>query len=74
MDKTKIIYAITLEDVFSVSKEYKIKFTEKDIPFIKDRVGDYFGSQWFDAIYSVLNELNTNKENNLVSTGTNSTN
>jgi hypothetical protein len=57
MNTEKILYAITVEDVLNVSEENKITFTEKDIPYIEDRIGDYFGSQFYDAIEFALYEL-----------------
>ncbi len=55
--KKKLLYAITTEDAVNVSKQENIPFTEKNLPFIKDKIGDYFGDKWQDAIKYALNEL-----------------
>lgn len=60
MKKQKILYAITTEDVCTVSKEEEISFAEKDLDFIQNKIGDFFGSQWQDAIKYALRELNKN--------------
>jgi len=57
MNTEKILYAITVENVLNVSKESKITFTEKDIAYIENRIGNYFGGQFFDAIEFALYEL-----------------
>ena len=57
MKKQKIFYALTAEDVLNVSEQENILFAEKDLPFIKDKIGDYFGDKWQDAIKYALNEL-----------------
>jgi hypothetical protein len=62
MDTEKILYVITVEDVLNVSKENKITFTEKDISYIEDRIGDYFGSRFYDAIEFALYELKNKRE------------
>ncbi len=58
----KILYAITVEDVLTVSKENNLPFTEQDMAFIEDKIGDFFGSYWYDAVEYALQELK--KENN----------
>jgi len=40
----KILYAITVDDVRTVSKENNIPFTEQDMVFIQDKIGDFLGS------------------------------
>lgn len=62
MKKQKTLYVITTEDVTNVSNQEDIPFTEKDLSFIEDRIGDYFGDKWQDAIKYALNELNRNKQ------------
>ena len=52
-----VIYAITTEDVQKVAKEENIPVTKKDIPFIEDKIGDYFRDKWQEAIEYALNEL-----------------
>jgi len=59
MDEEKILYSIIVEDVINVSEEIEIKFTENDIEFIQDRIGDFMGSKWYDAIEFALQELKT---------------
>lgn len=55
--KNKILYAITVEDVETVSEDMEIPFTQKDLRFIEDQIGDFFGSQWRDAVEYALEEL-----------------
>lgn len=62
MDTEKILYAISVEDVVNISEEIEIEFTEDDIGFIQDKIGDFMGSQWYDAIEFALNELNEERE------------
>ncbi|CAN5639238.1 hypothetical protein BH20ACI4_BH20ACI4_26470 [soil metagenome] len=57
MDEEKILYAITVEDVINVSEEAEIDFTENDIEFIQDKIGDFMGSTWYDAVEFALREL-----------------
>lgn len=59
MDTEKILYAITVEDVVNVSEEIEIEFTENDIEFIQDKIGDFMGSTWSDAVEFALQELKT---------------
>lgn len=59
MDGEKILYAITVEDVINVSEEIEIDFTENDIEFIQDKIGDFMGSYWADAVEFALQELKT---------------
>ena len=63
MKKEKILYAVTSKDVMSVSNEVNITVSSKDIPFIEDRIGDFFGSQWYDAVEFALMELDRLKRN-----------
>ena len=42
MKKQKILYAITVEDVFNVSEQENIPVTEKDLSFISDNIGGLF--------------------------------
>ena len=57
MKKQKILYSITIEDVQNVSKENGISFTEKDVTFIEEKIGDFIGSFWHDAVEYALQEL-----------------
>lgn len=55
MDKEKIIYSLSVEDIQSVISENKIKIilTEKVIRFIEDKIGDKI--DWRGAIeYALL--------------------
>lgn len=61
MDKDQILYSITVEDVINVSKELGIVFTEDDLRIIEDKIEDYMGSTWHDAVENALKELNKNK-------------
>ena len=61
MKKQKTLYVITTEDIVNVSNQENIPFTEKDMPFIGDKIGDYFGDKWQDAILYALRELSQNK-------------
>ena len=53
----KILYAITTEDVFTVSEENNIPFTGKDLYFIKDKIGNFLGDHWYGAVEYALEEL-----------------
>lgn len=61
MNKQKVLYVITAEDIINVSNQENIPFTEKNLSFIENKIGDYFGDKWQDAIKYALNELNNNK-------------
>lgn len=61
MKKQKILYAITVGDVINVSEQENIPFAEKDLPFVENKIGDYFGDKWQDAILHALRELSQNK-------------
>ena len=63
MKKEIILYAITNEDVKNVSDEMNISASTKDLPFVRDKIGHFFGSQWHDAIEYALIELKSAKEN-----------
>ena len=43
MRREKILYTITTEDVRNVSDEVDISFANKDLHFIQDKIGDFFG-------------------------------
>lgn len=57
MDKDQILYSITVEDVINVSKELGVEFTEDDLRIIEDKIDDYMGSTWHDAVENALKEL-----------------
>jgi len=58
MKKQKILYALTAEDVLNISEEEKIPFDMDDLLFIEEKIGDYFGDKWRDAIGYALTEVN----------------
>jgi len=55
--KEKILYAITTEDLMTVSDANKVLFTEEDLHFIEDKIGDFLGSYWYGAVEYALEEL-----------------
>lgn len=57
MKKQKILYSINVEDVMNISEQENIFVTEKDLPVIKEKIGDYFEDKWPDAIEYALGEL-----------------
>lgn len=57
MDKERIVYSITVEDVINVSKEIGIDFIEDDLRIIEDSIDDYMGSTWHDAVENALKGL-----------------
>lgn len=62
MNTRKILYAITVKDVKNVSEEIGIDFSDEDIELIQDKIGDFMGSTWSDAIEFALQELKTKKK------------
>ncbi len=62
MKEPKVLYAITIEDLADVSNEENIPFVESDLPFIEDKIGDYIGDKWHDAIKYALEELEGDKQ------------
>lgn len=52
MNTQQIIYSVNIEDVLTVSDELEIKFTETDLSFIEDKVGDYI--DWRGAVEFAL--------------------
>lgn len=63
MDTEKILYSINVEDVMNVSEETEIDFTENDIEFIQEKIGDFMGSTWSDSIEFALQELKDKNSN-----------
>jgi len=59
--KNKILYAITTEDVMTVADENKVYFSEQDLYFISDKIGDFFSDRWHGAIEYALGELRRSK-------------
>lgn len=64
MKKATRLYTLTTDDVRRVSGEVGISFSAKDIPVIQEHIGDYFGSQWYDAIEYALTRLESEKAKN----------
>lgn len=62
MKKQKTLYTITADDVINVANREGISFAETDFHFIEDKVGDYFGDKWQDAIEYALSELEKSKQ------------
>ena len=62
MDEEKIIYQLSVEDIFTVieDNDLKLQLSEADISFIEEKVGDYI--DWRGAIESALWELQSSKE------------
>ncbi len=54
MKRQKSLYAITAEDVINVSEQKNISFAKKDLPLIEEKIGDYFGDKWQDAVEYAL--------------------
>ncbi|HQU31265.1 MAG: hypothetical protein HRU72_01705 [Planctomycetia bacterium] len=54
MNKKKIIYSLSVEDVFTVIEDsnWNIKIKKENISFIEEKVGDMI--DWRGAIESVL--------------------
>lgn len=61
MRKQKTLYAITVEDVTRVAKEKRLPFSEKDLQLIEEKLGDFIGDKWYDAVLYALGELHRNK-------------
>lgn len=61
MRKQKTLYAITVEDVTRVAKEKRLPFSEKDLQFIGEKLGDFIGDKWYDAVLHALEELHRDK-------------
>ena len=59
----RVLYAITTEDVRKMSRREHIPVTKKDLPFIEEKIGDYFRERWEDAVVNALNELQDSRRN-----------
>lgn len=61
MDKEKIIYQLSVEDIFTVieDNDFKINIKQKDIPFIEEKIGEMI--DWRGAIEFALWELKSSK-------------
>lgn len=62
MNKEKIIYSLSVEDIFTVieDNDIKIKLTKQDVKFIEDKIGEII--DWRGAIESALWEVNNKKQ------------
>lgn len=63
MDKEKIIYSLSIEDILTVIEDnnWNIKIKKEDIPFIEEKVGDMI--DWRGAIQFALWKLKDSKRN-----------
>ena len=61
MKKHKTLYAITTEDVKRVAKEENLSFSENDLQFIEEKLGDFIGDKCYDAVLYALKELQRDK-------------
>lgn len=53
MRKDKHIYAISIEDIFTVAEEVlERKPTKEEVKYVEEKVGDYI--DWFSAIEHAL--------------------
>ncbi len=62
MKKEKIVYAITSDDIKNVADEINISVSAKDLPFIEDKIGDFIGDKWHDAVEYALCALGETKK------------
>ncbi len=62
MDKDKIIYQLSVEDILTVieDNELKIKINESDIHLLEDRIGNFI--DWRGAIEFALIELENSRK------------
>jgi IS4 transposase len=62
MNKEKIIYSLSVEDIFTVIEDnnWNIKIKKEDIPFIEEKVGDMIN--WRGAIEFALCELKDSRK------------
>jgi|GEM_PF-2113334 hypothetical protein len=61
MEENKILYAITTDDVENISETTGISFEYSDLEYIEEKIGEFFGTIWSDAIEYALNELKNKK-------------
>ena len=54
MKKEQTLHIITMDDAKNVSSEMNIYVSERDFTFIKDKVGNFIGDKWHDAIEYAL--------------------
>lgn len=62
MNKEKVIYSLSVEDVFTVIEDnnWNIKIKKEDISFIEEKVGDMI--DWRGAIEPALWELKDSRK------------
>ena len=63
MNKEKVIYSLSVEDILNIIKEndMKINLNEKNVKFIEDKIGDII--DWRGAIEFALYEyINNNNK------------
>ncbi len=62
MNKEKIIYQLSVEDIFNIIEDNDLNLqpSETDITFIEEKVGHYI--DWRGAVESALWELQNSKE------------
>lgn len=62
MNKEKIIYSLSVEDIFAVIEDnnLNLKIKKEDIPFIEEKIGDMI--DWRGAIEFALLELKDSKK------------
>lgn len=62
MNKEKIIYSLSVEDIFTVIEDnnLNLKIKKEDIPFIEEKIGDMI--DWRGAIEFALWELKDSKK------------
>jgi len=61
MEKEKIIYQLSVEDIFNIIEDngLNLHLSETDITFIEEKVGNYI--DWREAIEYALLELQSSK-------------
>ena len=65
MDNEKVIYSLCVEDILTVrieDNDIEIKLNQKDVEFIKDKIGDII--DWRGSIEFALWELTIRKQKN----------
>jgi hypothetical protein len=61
MQKDKIIYQISEEDIQNVAEEmFEIKLRKNDLKKVCDKLGDFIN--WHDAIENTINYLNIDEK------------
>jgi dTDP-4-dehydrorhamnose reductase len=61
MKRDKVIYSISVKDIYTVTAEVLERApTKKEINFIEEKIGDYI--EWYDIIESLLREFKLQPE------------